>query len=149
MSEVARTLRSEPSARLPVLGRAALGVLERVLPGLEGGTLEVRLPDGSARRFGSGPRVGIEIADARFFQRLATRGKLGLGESFTAGEWRADDLVAFFELMLRNTEAGAARQARVRRLFELRPSLRARNGLRGARRNIGYHYDLGNDLFGL
>jgi cyclopropane-fatty-acyl-phospholipid synthase len=149
MSEVARTLRSEPGAPLPVLGRLALSVLERVMTDLEGGTLEVALPDGSVRRFGSGPAVPIEIADARFFRRLATRGKLGLGEAYTAGEWRADDLVAFFELMLRNAESAADRHARVRRLLELRPSLRARNGFRGARRNIGYHYDLGNALFEL
>src|SRR3954469_15429750 len=109
MSEVVRTLRPEPSARLPVLGRAALSVLERVLPQLEGGTLEVRLPDGSLRRFGSGPTVGIDIADARFFRRLATRGKLGLGESYTAGEWRARRPPALLSLLFPHPHGPAPR----------------------------------------
>jgi cyclopropane-fatty-acyl-phospholipid synthase len=34
-------------------------------------------------------------------------------------------------------------------LLELRPRLHRRNGLLRARRNIAYHYDLGNDLFAL
>jgi cyclopropane-fatty-acyl-phospholipid synthase len=37
----------------------------------------------------------------------------------------------------------------VRRLLELRPRLHRRNGLLRSRRNIAYHYDLGNELFAL
>ena len=37
----------------------------------------------------------------------------------------------------------------MRRLLELRPRLNRRNGLARARRNIAYHYDLGNELFEL
>ena len=62
------------------------------------------------RSFGSGPPVSMEIHDSRFFRRVATRGKLGVGESYTAGEWDSDDLVALFELLLRNAD-GAARPA--------------------------------------
>ncbi len=141
-------LRREPPAAAP-LGGIAARVLDRVLPGIEGGTLEVRLPDGSERRYGEGPPVRIEIDSAKFFRRLATRGKLGLGESYTAGEWRADDLVAFFELLLRNGEAAAVRHPRLSALMQARPRLNRRNGFARSRRNIHYHYDLGNELFRL
>jgi len=124
-------------------------VLERALAGLEGGTLEVELPGGGVRRFGAGAPVRLSIHEAAFFRRLATRGKLGLGESYTAGEWDADDLVALFELLLHNAGAAGDRHPRVRRLLELRPRLHRRNGLARSRRNIAYHYDLGNDLFAL
>jgi cyclopropane-fatty-acyl-phospholipid synthase len=147
VSTFERTLRAEPRAR--GFDRVARFFLERALPHLEGGTLAVRLPDGSVRRFGSGPAVAVMIESGRFFRRLATRGKIGLGESYQAGEWHADDLVAFFELLLRNADAAAHRHPRVVRALSLRPSLRARNGLRHARRNIAYHYDLGNELFAL
>jgi cyclopropane-fatty-acyl-phospholipid synthase len=147
VSTLERTLRPEPTAR--GLERAAVFFLERALPHLAGGTLEVRLPDGTERRFGSGPPIAIEIESARLFRRLASRGKIGLGESYQAGEWRSDDLVAFFELLLRNADAAVERHPRVARALALRPSLRARNGPRRARRNIAYHYDLGNDLFAL
>ncbi|HET7555796.1 MAG TPA: cyclopropane-fatty-acyl-phospholipid synthase family protein [Gaiellaceae bacterium] len=131
------------------LERLALPFLERALAGLEGGTLEVELPGGELRRFGTGAPVRLAIHDPAFFTRIATRGKLGLGESYTADEWDADDLVALFELLLRNADAAAERHARLRRLLELRPRLHRRNGLRRARRNIAYHYDLGNELFAL
>jgi cyclopropane-fatty-acyl-phospholipid synthase len=144
------SVRAEPVApRGRLLERAATAVLERALAGLEGGTLEVELPGGRARRFGAGAPVRLSIHAAGFFRRLATRGKLGLGESYTAGEWDSDDLVALFELLLRNVDAAGGRHARVRGLLELRPRLHRRNGLLRSRRNIAYHYDLGNELFAL
>ena len=150
VAPTARALRSAPRAgRNPWLEQLAIAILERALAHLDGGTLEVRLPGGAERRFGSGPPVSMSIHDRRFFRRLATRGKLGLGESYTAGEWDTDDLVALFELLLRNAAAASGRHARVRRLLEARPRLNRRNGLPGARRNIAYHYDLGNELFRL
>jgi cyclopropane-fatty-acyl-phospholipid synthase len=149
MSTIDRTLRAAPAARGSLLDRVAIAVLERVMPHLEGGTLEVRLPNGSTRSFGSGPAVLLTIESDRFFRRLATRGKLGLGESFTAGEWHADDLVAFLELLLRNADTAAERYPRLNRFLNARPRPNRRQGLLHARRNIGYHYDLGNDLFQL
>jgi cyclopropane-fatty-acyl-phospholipid synthase len=145
-----RTLRPPPRVgRVHLLEQTAFAVLERALAHLEGGTLEVRLPGGAVRRFGSGPPVTMEIHDSRFFRRVATRGKLGVGESYTAGEWDSDDPVALFELLLRNAADAARRHRFVRQLLESRPRLNRRNGLLGAKRNIAYHYDLGNDLFGL
>ena len=141
------------AAPVPVRSRSVerltLSLLGRVLAGLEGGTLEVELPGGARRRFGAGPPVRLTIHERAFFARLATRGKLGLGESYTAGEWDADDLVALFELLLRNADAVAERHACLRRLLELRPRPHRRNGLARTRRNIAYHYDLGNELFAL
>ena len=144
------SVRAEPVAnRGRLLERAAAATLERALAGLEGGTLEVELPGGGTRRYGAGAPVRLAIHDPAFLRRVATRGKLGLGESYTAGEWDSDDLVALFELLLRNGDAVAERHAGVRRLLELRPRLHRRNGPARARRNIAYHYDLGNDLFAL
>jgi cyclopropane-fatty-acyl-phospholipid synthase len=142
-------LRLPPPPRGGLLEGVAVAVLERTLPALRHGTLVASLPDGTVRRFGEGPEVRVDIRSRRFFHRLATRGKLALGESYTAGEFEASDLVAFFELLLRNAEAAAERHARLARIMNARPRLDRRNGLLRARRNIGYHYDLGNDLFEL
>jgi cyclopropane-fatty-acyl-phospholipid synthase len=144
------SVRAEPVAtRGRLLEGAATAVLERALAELEGGTLEVQLPGGLVRRFGAGAPVRLTIHDATFFRRLATRGKLGFGESYTAGEWEADDLIALFELLLRNADRAAADHAGIRRVLDLRPRLQRRNGLIRSRRNIAYHYDLGNELFAL
>jgi len=143
-------LRVEPrSARLPAVERIAMAILERALANLESGTLEVELPDGAERSFGSGPPVRMTIHDLRLFRRLATRGKVGLGESYMAEEWDADDLVGLFELLLRNAADAVERHTAIRRFYDARPRLNRRNGLLRARRNIAYHYDLGNDLFEL
>ena len=144
------SVRVEPMpARGRLFERAAIGALERTLAGLDEGTLEVELPGGGRRRFGTGRPVRLAIHDAAFFRRLATRGKLGLGESYTASEWDSDDLVALFELLLRNADGAATRHAGIRRVLELRPRLNRRNGLVRSRHNIAYHYDLGNELFAL
>lgn len=149
MSTAERSLREAPRARASLLDRAAVSVLERELAHLEGGALAVTLPDGTQRSFGAGAPVSLEIHDSALFRRLATRGKLGLGESYTAGEWDSDDLVGLFELLLRNSEAAAGRHGVARRVIGARPRPNRRNGLLRARRNIAYHYDLGNELFAL
>ncbi len=124
-------------------------MLGQALAGLEGGTLEIQLPDGGMRRFGAGVPVRLTIRDPAFFRRIATRGALGLGESYVAGEWGADDLVALFELLMGNADAARERHPHLHRLLGLRPRLRRRNGFARSRRNIAYHYDLGNELFAL
>jgi len=144
------SVRAEPTAvRGRLLERSAVALLERTLADLDGGALEVVLPGGTTRRFGTGAPVRLAIHDGALFRRLATRGKLGFGESYAAGEWDADDLVGLFELLLRNADAAAARHPRLQRALELRPRSHRRNGLARSRRNIAYHYDLGNDLFAL
>ena len=148
MSEGA--LRAEPQpAGPPVLERVASAILERALAHLEGGTLEVQLPGGATRRFGSGQPVPITISDGRLFRRIASRGAIGFGESYMAGEWDSRELVALVELLLRNGESAARRHPTLRRILDAPPRPNRRNGLFRARRNIAYHYDLGNDLFEL
>ena len=135
---------------LPVLERVAASILERGLAHLEGGTLDVTLPDGTMRRFGSGPAVEMTIHDSRLFRRIATRGAIGLGESYMAEEWDAHDLVG--ALRAPAPERAQPREARhptLRRVLDAPPRPNRRNGLLRARRNIAYHYDLGNELFEL
>ena len=126
-----------------------MAVLDRVLPGIEGGTLALRLPDGSERCFGDGPEVSMRIDNWRLLDRIARSPKLALGESYQGGEWRSDDLVPLLELLLRNAGPGAERHTWWRRFAEARPRVNRRTGLLAARRNIARHYDLGNDLFRL
>ena len=64
------------------------------------------LPDGTPPpvRLGRPGPVRLQIHDRAFFRRIATRGKVGFGESYTAGDWDCDDLVGLFELLLRNAD---------------------------------------------
>ena len=148
MSATPETLAQSPSSR-PLLARIALPLLVRAFSGLEGGTLEARLPDGSVRRFGEGPAVRLDIRDERLFARIASHGAVGFGESYQAGEWASDDLVPFLELLFLNATRGRERHPRLTKFVQARPRANRRQGILAARRNIAAHYDLGNDLFRL
>ena len=149
MTTVDRDLPRRHTSSPSAVGRVVRSILERVLPGVEGGTLALRLPDGSERRYGSGPEASMRIDDWRLLDRIARTPKLALGESFQAGEWRSDELVPLLELLLRNAGAGGRRHPGWRRFAEARPRINRRTGVLAARRNIEAHYDLGNDLFAL
>ena len=149
---------ARPARRPAAVRRTGLDDLARravfwALAQLRGGELTLRLPEGVVRRFGdaTGPSVSATIASEDFFRRIATRGQIGLGESYVAGDWTTDDLPGLFELLVRNAEWASQRMpfAALVKMKALRPHLPARNTVRRARKHIAYHYDLGNDLFGL
>ena len=132
------------------LGRLTLGALRRTLPAIAGGTLAVTLPDGTRERFGEGdPEVDLHLESWKLLDRIATRPKMALGDSYQAGEWRSGDLVAMLELLLRNATAAGASHPWLRRFSELLPRMNRRTGILAAKRNIERHYDLGNELFSL
>jgi cyclopropane-fatty-acyl-phospholipid synthase len=144
VSEALREIPAPPGLGAGAAERLVLSALERV----RGGTIELRLPDGRVRRFGSGRPVAVEVASRDLFRRLLWRPRMGLGESYVAGDWTADDLPRLFEILIETVESWR-RDSRFARLERFRPHVSPRQGLRRARRNIGYHYDLGNDLYRL
>jgi cyclopropane-fatty-acyl-phospholipid synthase len=128
---------------------AVMAVLSR----LRSGTLSVTLPDGSERVFSgeeSGPVAAIEILDPRVARRVALGGSVAFAECYMDGSWNTPDLDALLDLGVANMPA----YARADRVSPLRPLRRLRhagrdNDLAGARRNIEYHYDLGNEFYEL
>ena len=128
--------------------RLVLALLERIA----GGMLEVRLPDGSRRLFGSGEHgVTLQVHDEAMFGQVLARGDIGLAEAYLDGHWDAPDLPALLTLLARNREALSAA------IYGSWPSLLAarlrhalnRNSRAGSRRNIMAHYDLGNEFYSL
>ncbi|MFJ4692338.1 class I SAM-dependent methyltransferase [Streptomyces sp. NPDC088766] len=128
-------------------GRTAItaAVLRRALERLP---LRVRFADGSW--LGRGGPV-LEIHDAQAFHgRIGSRGTVGFGESYMAGEWDAPDLVAVLTVLAGNMDRLVpAPLQRLRALWAPRRPASQRNTPDGARNNISRHYDLSNDLFAL
>ena len=145
MSEV---LRDVPRARTRFGARIVERTVIRALDRMEYGALELHLPDGGVHRGGSGDPVVVTVESNDLFRRLARSPRIGLGESYVAGDWHADDLPGLVELAIRNVEVWR-RGSRLARLERYRPHLAPRQSLQRARRNIGYHYDLGNDFYRL
>ena len=141
-----RELRPLPSAVRSPLTPAARRLAMWALAHPARGRVSVTLPDGSIHRGGdpsTGPDVNLIVRSRNLWRRLATRGRLALGESYAAGDWRADDLVGLLEILAVTAELartsrpgrraarrasggdgprrGRARRARRRRPAHLRP----------------------------
>jgi cyclopropane-fatty-acyl-phospholipid synthase len=118
------------------------------------GRVDVVLPDG--RRFRvEGKEPGfvaeIHVHNPDLFARLVREGDLGFSEAYMDGWWSTPDLQSFMDLL--NDEAdvmydGFPGQRLVRVWEKLRFWLQS-NSRRQAKKNISYHYDLGNDFYGL
>jgi cyclopropane-fatty-acyl-phospholipid synthase len=127
-------------------------ILDRIDAGLEAGAIEAILPDGSTRRLGGrapGPEPVVHLHSWRSLVRLVSSGSVGWYKAWEQGEWSSPDPVPLFDLFMRNGES-LGDTARAKGLFRLvnhlAHSFRG-NDKRGSRKNIAYHYDLGNDFY--
>jgi cyclopropane-fatty-acyl-phospholipid synthase len=114
--------------------------------------VRVTYPDG--RVLGGGTQTSPEFELARptaFFARLGRDTKVGFGEAYMAGDWRAGpdtdlaDLLTPFAARL--TTLIPAPLQKLRALVDQRVPHHHENTLDGSRTNIAAHYDLSNDLF--
>jgi cyclopropane-fatty-acyl-phospholipid synthase len=118
------------------------------------GRIDFVLPDG--RRFRAegqnpGPVAELDIHNADLFARLIREGDLGFCDAYLDGWWSTPDLQAFMDFIHADNEDiydGFPGMGLVRRFEQLRFWLQ-RNSKQQARKNISYHYDLGNDFYGL
>ncbi|MCE9573793.1 MAG: cyclopropane-fatty-acyl-phospholipid synthase family protein [Deltaproteobacteria bacterium] len=138
-----------------LVGRAArhlaVNALRSRWPAL-GPRLEMTLPNGEILELGGhGDPARVRVHDDRMFVRLLTRGEMGAGESYVAGEWDADDLTLVVRRFLRATGARGFESPLtvLGRLPALVRHRRANNSRAGSERNIGAHYDLGNSFYRL
>ena len=127
-------------------------IAEAWAAGISHGQLRLAFPDGSARVFVGaepGPSAALQINSPRAVRRMILGGELGFAEAFMDGDWTTPDLTALVEFGLVNQESldGPLRIALPMRIISaIRHRLNA-NTRRGAKRNIAYHYDLGNDFY--
>ncbi|MEL7154494.1 MAG: SAM-dependent methyltransferase, partial [Pseudomonadota bacterium] len=135
---------------LPRWSETVFGIIRRI----EKGTLSFSLPDG--RTFGAegslpGPKGHFDVRDDRLFGRMVRDGEMGFAEAYMDGWWDSPDLQALLDVSLMNNEAvarGFTGAGIVRAYERFRHWLRS-NTKAGSRKNISYHYDLGNDFYGL
>ena len=132
-----------------------LAQVRRVLAGLGAGRLEVILPDGrsfAAQGAAPGPQAVLRLRDNDVFARLIREGELGFCDAYLDGDWDTPDLMAFLDLIQlpqnNRVNDGFPGMGLVRAYERMRHWLRG-NSKAQARRNIAYHYDLGNDFYSL
>ncbi|WP_341705318.1 cyclopropane-fatty-acyl-phospholipid synthase family protein [Ferrovibrio sp.] len=126
-------------------------LLLALAPRISHGSITVTLPDGRAfvaRGSEPGPAADLAIRDHRFARRLLLGGNLAVGQAYIEGGFDSDDLAALTEFACRNSDLDSTLMGRpwLRLLRRVGFALAA-NSRRGSRRNIAYHYDLGNDFY--
>ncbi len=114
--------------------------------------IRVTYPDGRMLCGGSKTSPEFEVVrPAAFFARLGRDAKIGFGEAYMAGDWRAGpgtdlaDLLTPFAARLTTLIPPALQRLRV--FADRRVPPDHENTLDGSRSNIAAHYDLSNDLF--
>ena len=157
----ATTIVSSPSReRAPTIPSLYQRVLLRWLKSTKVGRLDLHLPNHQKLVIGGvadGPRATIIVNNIAFFRKIVLFANIGLGESYTDGDWETPDLRAVIEWFIHNLRRdphvnGSSQKVRSlgwmslfnRVLHLLRP-----NSIKTSRRNIAEHYDLGNDFYKL
>ncbi|SEO88856.1 cyclopropane-fatty-acyl-phospholipid synthase [Salinihabitans flavidus] len=121
---------------------------------INSGRIDFMMPDGRVFR-AEGPNPGpvavLNIHNADTFARLIREGDLGFCDAYIEGWWSTPDLQAFLDFLQSDNDAlydGFPGMGLVRFFERIRHLLRS-NSRKQARKNISYHYDLGNEFYQL
>jgi len=145
--EVAAPYRAGWSGR--ALRRRALALLRRTIAE---GSLTVQWPGGGRTRVqGAAPGLDAEliIVDWRAVRRMIVGGGVGVAEAYVDGDWETPDLPGLVEFVARNRRL-AGHGMRPHPIAQWQARLRhwlRHNNPSGSRRNIAFHYDMGNAFF--
>lgn len=141
----------------PAPGRGGLArrLLTSLLGHLQHGQLTVTEGPG-VQEFGvghnGGTRASLVVHDQSAWRSVLTRGGIGLGEAYFEGRWDSEDPVAVLRLLTLNLDRVnrvAAPLTALRRALSGPSSWLRRQSRAVDRRNVGAHYDLGNEFFEL
>lgn len=132
-----------------VAGRVAEAIFKAAVRRLP---LEVRYPDGTVLGKAATPGHVYPVMTMNrpeaFAARLGDGGLIGLGESYMAGDWDADNLTAVMEVFAARVGTLVPEPLqRLRALYLPRQPRKERNTEQNTRSNISRHYDLSNELF--
>ena len=122
--------------------------------GIEIGMLKIGLPDGETVTITGekpGPVVRLNVHHPDLFTRIVRSGVLGFSEAYLDGEWSTDDLMGLLDVLysrIGNMYEGFPGAGFVRAYERLRFWMQS-NSKRQAKKNISYHYDLGNEFYRL
>ena len=121
---------------------------------LHRGRIDFKLPDGRVFRVDApnpGPVAEIHVHNADVFARLIREGDLGFADAYLEGWWSTPDLQSFMDMIHADNEAmyDSFGGMMLVRLYERFRHWMNSNSKTQAKKNISYHYDLGNKFYRL
>ena len=153
--------KAEKLKRYPIFEKIFFKAMGR----MQKGSLRLILPDGTNRLLGDpdsevSPEFHsamIHIKDPKFFKRAVIYGDIGFSESYLLDEWTTDSIenvISWFILNVDDSPAlsGAKKKTFHLDLFNLGNKFLhflRKNTLKGSKKNIVEHYDLGNSFYKL
>ena len=118
------------------------------------GRIDFVMPDGRVFRAEgteAGPVAELRVHDEDTFARLVREGDLGFCDAYIEGGWSTPDLQAFLDFLQSDNDVlydGFPGMFFVR-IYERMRHWMNRNTKEQAKKNISYHYDLGNEFYAL
>ena len=123
-----------------------------LLKDVKKGRIQIRWPDGASTEHGQGgQRVDVVMHNTAPIKQLFFDGHNGFADAYFQGHWSCSDLTALFGIVMHNEVLFSGTLpgkwlARIKNVFH---HLSKRNSIAGSKRNISFHYDLGNDFYKL
>ncbi len=99
----------------------------------------------------SGIHCDLTVYNNKFFNLIASTGEIGMGESYFKGYWGTSNLINFMSLIILNRDylLDSFRGKWWKNGLNLIQMLLRRNNIIRSKKNIQFHYDLGNDFYSL
>jgi cyclopropane-fatty-acyl-phospholipid synthase len=125
-------------------------ILKKNLSKIQKGTLKVQFPNKEVLTFGTGtPFAEVVIHNKKAISAMLSEGDIGFGRGYIEGWWECNDIVSLLDIILANiaqiesTIYGNRFYNFVYKVYDFFK----KNTLSNSKKNIEYHYDLGNDFY--
>ena len=118
------------------------------------GTITIRLPNKEKLEV-SGDKGGVhacvQVNKLRAFARIWSNGSVGLAEGYMEQDWETESLSRLLRFLADNLQQfeNIAEGGFAQRIKNSWTKIKNKNSKIGSRKNIAYHYDLGNDFYSL
>ena len=134
------------------MNKIGLSFLENYLNNIRWGSLKVKFQNKDERIYQgteSGLNADLIINDSSLIRDIILRGELGFAEGFINNKWTTSNLSSVLKVLLKNQKENnlLLKPNFYLKLLEKIKFFFKKNSIYQAKKNIEFHYDLGNDFY--
>lgn len=121
-----------------------------LLLAIKNGTIVVTFPGGKSQTYGNGePYATFVVNNKKAISSIFSEGDIGFGRGYIENWWETDNLVGLVDIIVKNIsniESVIYGNRFYNTIYKIYDFLH-RNTFKNSKKNIEYHYDLGNDFY--